>query len=149
MTGENTINNNKLGEYLKSIRVARGLSLKDVEAQIELSASYINRLENGNRSNPSIDALNRLSNFYGVSPEDVMKLAGFSLDKGPEHTSQDLGLFIDNSKFIAINGLLVSKDLFKMLVDKCITVDVDKFSDVMDLCRILKEFQCVLNNKEV
>ena len=145
MEGITTINNNKLGEYLKTIRQARGLSLKDVEAEIQLSASYINRLENGNRSNPSIDVLDRLSNFYGVSPEDVMKLAGFKVDKGTEHISQDLGLFIDNSKHIAINGLLVSKDLFKVLVDKCITTDVDKFSEVMDLFSTLKEFQAIFN----
>lgn len=147
MTGENAINENKLGEYFRTIREARGLSLKDVAVEIELSASYINRLENGNRSNPTIDAVNRLSSFYGVSFETVMKLAGFNVDKGVELTSQDLGLFIDNSKSIVINGILVSKDLFKELVDKCITVDVDKFADVMDLFRILKELQATLNGE--
>lgn len=59
--------NNTFGKTLHQLRTNRGLSLKDVEHQLGLSASYINRLESGNRSNPSIDVLKMLSDFYGVN----------------------------------------------------------------------------------
>ncbi|NMF06873.1 helix-turn-helix domain-containing protein [Clostridium beijerinckii] len=58
--------NNAFGENLHKLRINRGLSLKDVEHQLGLSASYIHRLESGNRSNPSISVLKMLSDFYGV-----------------------------------------------------------------------------------
>ncbi|WP_415462211.1 helix-turn-helix domain-containing protein [Clostridium saccharoperbutylacetonicum] len=63
--------NNAFGKYLKQLRIDRGLSLKDVENQLGLSASYIHRLEVGNRSNPSIVVLKMLSDFYEV-PSSIL-----------------------------------------------------------------------------
>lgn len=68
-----------LGMYLRDIRKAKGFSLKKVEEEIEVSASYINRLEKGNRQNPSIYVLEKLSNFYGLDPKEIMKLAGYNV----------------------------------------------------------------------
>lgn len=75
-----------LGMYLRDIRKAKGLSLKQVEEEIEVSASYINRLEKGNRQNPSIFVLEKLSSFYGLDLKIIMKLAGYNV----KSTSIDL-----------------------------------------------------------
>lgn len=147
MNGLITTDNSNLGEYLKSIRKSRGLSLKDVEKEIELSASYINRLENGNRSNPSMDSLDRLSTFYGISPEKVMKLAGYDVST-VRQISNDLANFIEGSEVISINGTLISSDLFKSLIDKCIVTNLEKISDIMDLCMTLRQFQSILTKEK-
>ncbi|MDR3598713.1 helix-turn-helix transcriptional regulator [Clostridium sp.] len=65
--------NNAFGKNLHQLRTNRGLSLKDVEHELGLSASYIHRLESGNRSNPSIGVLKMLSDFYGVNSSILLE----------------------------------------------------------------------------
>lgn len=68
--------NNKLGTYLKNIRTERGFSLSDVGEKIDVSPSYIFRLEKGERKNPSISIISKLCNFYNLDLSSVLKLAG-------------------------------------------------------------------------
>jgi transcriptional regulator with XRE-family HTH domain len=69
----------KVGEYLKKIREDKNLSLRDVEAETGISNSYLSQLESGKIKEPSPNLLHKLSEFYGVSYETVMELAGYPL----------------------------------------------------------------------
>ncbi|MCB2298885.1 helix-turn-helix domain-containing protein [Clostridium tagluense] len=62
-----------LGEKLKKLRIDNGESLKKVETETFLSASYIYRLETGSRTNPSISTLKTLCAYYNISPLLLME----------------------------------------------------------------------------
>jgi transcriptional regulator with XRE-family HTH domain len=58
-----------LGQRLKAIRVARGLSLAEVSRQTSISRSFLSLVENG-QNEITIGRLVRLVGFYGVHISD-------------------------------------------------------------------------------
>jgi transcriptional regulator with XRE-family HTH domain len=69
--------------YLRELRKARGLSLKQVEAEAGVSNAYLSQLERGLRKPPHPDILRRLAKAYEVPVEDLLVSAGY-LDNGLE-----------------------------------------------------------------
>lgn len=68
-----------LGSYLKGVRLALGLSLRDVEEATdkEVSNAYLSQLENGKISKPSPHILYSLSGALSVPYETLMERAGY------------------------------------------------------------------------
>jgi HTH-type transcriptional regulator, competence development regulator len=75
----------KLAEELRRIRGVRGVSLRDVENETEVSNAYLSQLETGKTSNPSPQVLHRLAGYYRVPYESLMEAAGY-LEKEPAST---------------------------------------------------------------
>jgi transcriptional regulator with XRE-family HTH domain len=69
--------------YLRELRKARGLSLKQVEAKAGVSNAYLSQLERGLRKPPHPDILRRLAKAYEVPVEDLLVAAGY-LEDGAE-----------------------------------------------------------------
>lgn len=69
----------KLGDYLKSVRLSLGMSLRDVEeaTEKEISNAYLSQLETGKITKPSPHILYALSSVLGVAYERLMELAGY------------------------------------------------------------------------
>lgn len=61
----------KIGQRLKSLRVERNLTLKELAKNTKLSISFISDIENGRR-NPSLDNLNKLAQGLGVSIDSLL-----------------------------------------------------------------------------
>ena len=61
------------GEYLKENRLARGLTLKDVEKATGINNGNLSRWERGEVI-PSIDFCVRLANFYELSVNELLGL---------------------------------------------------------------------------
>ncbi len=67
-----------LGEYLKEIRIQRGLSMKDVYKETGVSDSKLSRIENGtNVSDPAPSILQALSKLYDISLIELYRIAGY------------------------------------------------------------------------
>ena len=64
-----------LGRYLRGLREQRGVSLKTAAPALEISYTYLSKLENG-KQDPSDDTLRRLAHYYGVSEDQVALAAG-------------------------------------------------------------------------
>jgi len=78
----------QLGTLLADLRVAKGLSLRQVEEATgkAVSNAYLSQLENGKIQKPSPDVLHRLAEVYAVPYETLMEKAGYllpSAGKGP------------------------------------------------------------------
>ncbi len=56
----------KFGKFLKQLREARNMTLRDVEKQAHISTAYLSQVENGLRSAPTMKVLSRLAEAYGV-----------------------------------------------------------------------------------
>ena len=110
-----------LGQYLASVRLSRGLTLRQVEESIkqEFSNGYLSQLETGKILKPSPNVLHRLSGVYDVDYDNLMRLAGYipvSSEKAGTHTSKDIFAEMELTKNEAakllhyLNYLRFSKD---------------------------------------
>lgn len=66
-----------LGTYLKSLRDAKGLSLRDVEELSGISNAFVSQLESGKVKHPSPIKLFKLAEIYGAPYEALMERAGY------------------------------------------------------------------------
>lgn len=66
-----------LSDRLREVRRQTGKTLVEVAGATALSVSYLSDLERG-RTNPSLETLNRLSSFYGLSTAAMLA----SVDSG-------------------------------------------------------------------
>lgn len=74
-----------LGAQLRTLRQAKGLSLRDVETKSgkKISNPYLSQLENDKIKKPSPHILQELADIYGVQYEMLMEAAGY-LSRAPK-----------------------------------------------------------------
>ena len=67
-----------LGRYLKTIRIDRNLSLKQMEEATErqISATYLSYVENDKIRAPGPDRLILLSRIYNINSSHILEMAG-------------------------------------------------------------------------
>ncbi len=71
-----------LGSYLKSLRNAKGMSLRDVEQKTGISNAFLSQIESGKVKEPSPVMLHKMSSLYGVPYETLMERAGYPVPHG-------------------------------------------------------------------
>jgi transcriptional regulator with XRE-family HTH domain len=69
------------GEYFKALRGAKGLTLRDVEKETDISNAYLSQLESGKIKQPSPTHLYKLAELYGVEYELLMEKVGYPVPK--------------------------------------------------------------------
>ena len=62
---------NKIGERIRALRTASGLSQEQLAEMLNLSREHVNLIENGNRY-PSLETLLDIANAFKVSSEDIL-----------------------------------------------------------------------------
>ena len=75
------------GQFLKSLRERRHMSLRDVERESGVSNAYIAQLEKGDRPPPRPNTLKKLAKAYNVTVRELLLRAGY-LDE-PEVTATE------------------------------------------------------------
>lgn len=63
---------NSMGEWLRGLRKRRGLTLKDVAWEVELSVSYLSDLER-DAVDPSLKTLEKLTKFYHLKLSEFFR----------------------------------------------------------------------------
>lgn len=63
----------RLGQKVKTIRKRRGLTQVELAAKAGLTQGYITQLENGVRTNPSFDIVQRLAKGLKVTVADLVE----------------------------------------------------------------------------
>ncbi len=66
-----------LGDFLRSARLARKLTLRAAEEATGISNAYLSQLESGKINQPSPNNLHKLSELYGVSYSVALECAGY------------------------------------------------------------------------
>jgi transcriptional regulator with XRE-family HTH domain len=69
--------NQPFGTYLRDLRRARRLTLREVEERSGVSNSYLSQVENGRILQPSPHVLQKLGEAYDVPYEHLMARAGY------------------------------------------------------------------------
>jgi len=85
-----------LSDYVRRIRIEKRLSCKDIEKQSarfgkRIAGSYVNRIENNPKLNPTAVALKALANGLGVPVPELMARA-FGLASFGGYSSEEFSL---------------------------------------------------------
>ncbi|MCX6756305.1 MAG: helix-turn-helix transcriptional regulator [Candidatus Nomurabacteria bacterium] len=62
----------KLGENMKKIRVAKGMTQGDICRALDVDRAYISNVESGNK-NPTLSTITKLAKALGVSIDELLK----------------------------------------------------------------------------
>ena len=90
---------NSFGEYLKKVRKKLGISLREVEKEIQISNAYLSQLENNRIKNPSPRILYKIAGFYKISYKYLMELLGYPISKIEEKENISSFFSGNNTKF--------------------------------------------------
>lgn len=67
-----------LGEFLKTLRERKGVSLREVEKDTGIPNAYLSQLETADRRKiPAPDRLRKLADYYVVSIQELLEKAGY------------------------------------------------------------------------
>ncbi|KPU43853.1 HTH-type transcriptional repressor RghR [Oxobacter pfennigii] len=72
------------GKFLRGLRESKDISIRQLSMQSGVSSSYISLLENGKRSIPKPDILEKLAPCLSIDYEDFMEKAGYIDEKKGE-----------------------------------------------------------------
>ena len=75
---------NGLGTALKALRTRRNLSQRELGVISNVDNAYINRLESGEKTNPTAEALGKLLGALEVSPRDMGMVTWLAENTGAE-----------------------------------------------------------------
>lgn len=73
------------GGYLRALREAKNMTLRDVEKLADVSNAYLSQLESGKVKQPSPLTLHKLSEIYGVSYDVLMEKVGYPVSEAKEN----------------------------------------------------------------
>ena len=71
-----------LGDFIKDRRLAKEWSKRALAEKANISHSEVHRIENGERTNPSVPVLNSLADALGVPKDEILRVAGYRTDDG-------------------------------------------------------------------
>jgi transcriptional regulator with XRE-family HTH domain len=75
--------NQKLGDQLRAMRDAHGMSLRAVETVTGISNAYLSQIETGRVEKPAPNILYKLAELYGTSYDGLMEVAGHLTRRDP------------------------------------------------------------------
>ena len=80
------------GEKLRGLRRQRGLSLKQMAADLHLSSAYLSALEHGHRGRPSPGLVMQIIGYFNVIWDDAEELKELARLSHPKVTLDTAGL---------------------------------------------------------
>jgi HTH-type transcriptional regulator, competence development regulator len=92
------------GDYFRKLREEKGLTLRDVERETQVSNAYLSQLESEKIKQPSPTTLHKLAGFYGVSYALLMEKVGYPSANQKEYRGKNANHKTALSKFGKITG---------------------------------------------
>ena len=80
------------GARLRALRAARGVTLKALAGELQVSAAYLSALEHGKRGAPSAGLVHQVNEFFGLIWDDAEDLSALARLSHPRVTVDTAGL---------------------------------------------------------
>jgi transcriptional regulator with XRE-family HTH domain len=80
------------GARVRGLRAARGLTLRQLAAQLQVSAAYLSALEHGKRGAPSTGLVHQICDVFGLIWDEAEDLAALARLSHPRVTVDTAGL---------------------------------------------------------
>ncbi|MDV2581671.1 helix-turn-helix domain-containing protein [Alkalibacillus haloalkaliphilus] len=108
------------GQVVEHRRKQRGLSIHQLAREVDLSPSYVLRLEQGERKAPSLKVAFDLAYFLSISLNELKAFVNAKYEEPKQVGLEELLLFKDNVQFcgMSLDSEMRSKtlDLLKLIV---------------------------------
>lgn len=136
------IKNNDFADYLKNLRQEKGYSLRDLEAVSGVTASYIHRLETGERKTPSVPIAEKLADGLGVDRNIFFEKLEILNPDAPMSLIDSL-----KNKVYLVDGNKLSLDTQSVLADmienvlKCEWSAESKLSDTLTITSLIDKLK--------
>jgi transcriptional regulator with XRE-family HTH domain len=80
------------GVRLRALRAARGITLRDLAAQLQVSSAYLSALEHGRRGAPSTGLVHQVCDVFGLIWDEAEELARLARLSHPRVVVDTAGL---------------------------------------------------------
>jgi transcriptional regulator with XRE-family HTH domain len=80
------------GARLRTLREARGITLTELAAAMQVSPAYLSALEHGHRGRPSAGLVHQVNEFFGLIWDDAEELARLARLSNPRVVLDTAGL---------------------------------------------------------
>ena len=80
------------GARLRALRAARGVSLTQMAAAIQVSPAYLSALEHGRRGTPTTGLVHQLNEYFGLIWDEAEELASLARESRPRAVLDTAGL---------------------------------------------------------
>lgn len=108
----------EFGEYLRSLRKRKNLTINELAALSEVSNAYISQLETGKKSKPNPHILLELSEHLDVSHEHLMRKASYTENNSEHHSFHDLMTILqEQNDDVYYKGIKLSSQQCKILCE--------------------------------
>lgn len=138
-------NKANLGQFIKKLREDRGVTLGEMEAVTGLSRSYINRLENSSRENPTLDSISRIVQYFGIPFSSIAEFC--NCEDGNIGKVQNLDFILLNERYLFasieanIDMKMLLRDLINELENYCTKVSITRHDEakILDIAVEIRE----------
>jgi len=80
------------GARVRALRAARGLTLRALAAQLQVSAAYLSALEHGKRGPPTAGLVHQVNEFFGLIWDEAEEMSELAKLSHPKVTVETAGL---------------------------------------------------------
>jgi len=134
----------KFGSALLYYRQQKGLSLKELEMLTKVSSSYLNRLEKGERSAPSIPIASKIADALNVDLSTLLNISSTNVPATEAQTITELLLYND---FKIVEDKVIRKEAKQILVEiiefiiTSVWNEETKIGDILELSELVGDFK--------
>lgn len=130
------------GSLIKHLREQKGYTLKKMEEMTGVSATYICRIEAGERKAPSIPIVRLLADALDVKLAEMLDASNNKFDE-----ANDIATLLLASNFFVKNSSLLQEKVKKLLVeiiDKTVQVSLKpetRFEDALEIFELINKLR--------
>ncbi|WP_042337771.1 helix-turn-helix domain-containing protein [Bacillus andreraoultii] len=120
------MNSKEFGQYLRTLRKAKRLTIDELAAELGVSNAYISQIETGKKGIPSPELLKQFHMALDVTYEHLMEKAGYVDASLP--LSQDLYSLFKDNQALYYRGIRLTPNqqrLLKDLLEEFISSSID------------------------
>nr|WP_282571993.1 helix-turn-helix domain-containing protein [Roseomonas acroporae] len=77
---------------MRALREARGVTLKEMAAALDVSAAYLSALEHGHRGRPTSGLVHQINAYFGLIWDEADEMAGLARRSAPRVVLDTAGL---------------------------------------------------------
>ncbi len=130
----------ELGRRVKEYRLQKGLTLKDIEARVGVSATHVSEVERG-KTSPTVGALSKIAEALGVSASHLIDFPS-GLTVSVTHPGQRLALEVPNTPVRA--EVLTREQPYAQITMLLVTIDQNQAREFIREARPGDKFVSIL-----
>ncbi|MFL0250628.1 helix-turn-helix domain-containing protein [Clostridium neuense] len=143
--------NVSFGKLIRHLRIDKNMSLKELSQITTLSKSYLSRLENEEKRNPTIFAVNKLGNALDLDIKTIEKLLVDEECHQDDEALEGIDKLLLNStytfaeKIATVEIQLLLRDIVRFLEVYCIKCNLSR-QDEYELLELADKLRSVVLN---